>query len=236
MIPVRLELLEFNARRTAKELSDRRPILDSFLHFRADYDAAQASRQSSDGTLPPVDSPTASPRKPVSRPQSVPSSPVMRAVVRDSLGNNETRAALSSLQRPSSTPNLAQGRESRRPLRPPHQSQTMHQRAQKVLTAARQNARELADRREYLDDEFAEYKNYRMLQGSAMELDLGPDVRSRKVSHNAHRDFAQLYSLKPVASATKVRPAFRATPPLRSLLKRNRFEDVSENGALWALH
>merc|ERR1711862_173081 len=204
-----------------KELSDRRPILDSFLHFRADYDAAQASRQLSDGTLPPLDSPAATPRKSLARPQSVPCSPVMRSVGRDSLGNNETRAELSSLQRPSSTPSLAQGRQSRRPLKPVHQIQTMHQRAQKVLTAARQNARELADRREYLDDEFAEYKNYRMSQGSAMSLDLGPDAQRSKVescTRKSHHDFAQLYSLKAVASASKARPAFRAPPPLRSLL------------------
>lgn len=227
MLLARIDRLEINARRTAAAIADRREVLDFYANLRREREATLAAAQAeADITLPLLE-PEVENRYPrgYARPHST------TCATPNNFMAGDADNLLPSMGRSSSAPGT------RRTLMPVHKRETMHERLNKAKTGAQRNARELADRRQVIDD-FKAMKGESQNPGAlvfSMTDAVSPyaTFRSTSVRSNLSQtscsNFAEKFSLRPFSSAVKER-----APPmaLKSGSMRTRL-DACEHRALW---
>jgi len=239
MLPARFARLEFDARRTAREINDRRELLDWFLNAQKEVTAqkaAFAAQKTADDAaaargLTPEASPTAA------------RGGLMRSASAGRLGaevvGSSPSVSRGKMVGSASTP--MKGRRS--PLSmPANQVVTMHDRVNTAMAAAQRNASELGQRRETLD-QFKDIKG--MLQEAKMKKSglnfsvtdpLPPSTylhtcgKVERLSFNSRLGFATNYSLQPLDMAVKEVPPPHPVHPTSSML--NRLE-ACESRVLW---
>jgi len=237
MLPARLERLEFDARRTAREINDRRELLDWFLNARReleDHKAAQAASNEAEARLASTATEVASTPKGAGMLRSSSASRLGAEVVAPSpLRLTKSSAVSTPALRRTTTPSFFT-------MAPANAKNTMHSRADELMAAAQRNARQLEERRttlnEFKDLKIALAQAKAKKGGVSMSDPLPPGTTLmttgcvQRLSYNSRCNFAQKYSLQPLATAVQEVPPPHPVHPTSSM--RNRLE-ACEHRVMW---
>lgn len=240
MLPARLERIEVDARRTAREINDRRELLDWFLNARkelADHKANMAAQEEAEARAPSAVSDARNTTAASGR--SAPGTAgtgLLRSGSASRMGAEVIASPTKLKPGSASTGSLI-------PMGPVNVGKSMHARCDALVLLAERNARELAERRPTLDSfkdikmqmaEAKAKKNGGKTFSMADPLPPGTFLRTtgsvQKLSYNSRCNFAQNYSLQPLHEAVKEIAPPHPVHPTTSM--KNRLE-ACEHRVLW---
>lgn len=228
MLAARFARIEFDAHRTAREIQDRRELLDWHLNARRQMEAHKANeaaaREAEANTPAPV----------LEAPPSAKGCGRLRSSSASRIGA-EVVASPSKTNKPGSRSMLTM---------PSNTANSMHQRVNVAVAAAQRNARELSERRVHLDQfkdiqrAIQEAKNKDKPSSFSMSDPLPTSTYKtwqshghvQRLSFNSRLSFAENYALQPLDMAMKEIPPPHPVHPTSSMNSRL---EACEHRVLW---
>lgn len=244
MLPARLARLEFDAKKTAREISDRREVLDWHLNARRELEQHKAAMAAEEERAKLMSGSDGEAGRQGSKGSALVGSRSASRLDTEVMPSSSAPSKLGRMANSASTPSLGMKRDPPDlPLRRSISSSMTVQRApgmrdrlDKLCANAQRNAKEISERRTVLDG-FKELKAVSASKDqSAMSMDIPRGTilptahRVTSLSYNSRSSFAENFSLKPLESAVKVIPPPERAIPTSSM--RNRLE-ACEHRVLW---